>query len=137
MLPEWPDGTVIVLVTTGAPAHAIPVSAAVRAGPRRALLGLAASRESLKRLRENGAAALLIMCEGTAVTAHGTARVVDEALTDGVVAVALEVEDVQDHNRPTFEILGGVSWRWADEEAESRDAEVKSALKTLTERLRG
>ncbi len=134
MLPDWPDGTVTVLVTAGETPHAIPVSAAVRAGPRRALLGLATSRGSLERLRENPSVALLIICEDTAVTAHGRARVLDEALTDGVVAVAIEVEDVQDHNRPTFEIQSGAGWRWTDAQAQSRDAEVRSALKALAER---
>jgi hypothetical protein len=137
VLPEWPDGTVTVLVTAGETPHAIPVSAAVRAGPRRAVLGLAASRGSLERLRANAGVALLIICEGTAITAHGQARVVDEELIDGVVAVSIEVERVQDHNRPTFELLAGVAWRWTDADAASRDREVRSALRTLAGRGAG
>ena len=43
VLPEWPPGTVTILATAGEAPHAIPVSAAVRAGPRHALLGLALS----------------------------------------------------------------------------------------------
>jgi hypothetical protein len=137
VLPDWPEGTVTILVTAGETPHAIPVSAAVRAGPRRALLGLAAARGSLKRLRQSAGVALLIMCEGTTVTAHGQARVVEEELTDGTVAVAIDVECVQDHDRPTFEILGGVTWRWTDAEAEARDREVRAALRSLAERLPG
>jgi hypothetical protein len=137
VLPEWPAGTVTVLVTTGETPHASPVSAAVRAAPNRAVLGLAGSRGSLERLREHPSVALLIICEGTAVTAHGRARVIDEALTEGVVAVSIEVERVQDHNRPTFEILAGVAWRWSDDEAEARDAEVRSALEAILRRSAG
>ena len=137
MLPEWPDGTVTVLVTAGETPHAIPVSAAVRAGPRRALLGLAATRGSLARLRESPGVALVIICEGTAVTAHGRARVLDDHLSEGVVAVSVEVDDVQDHNRPTFEISAGVAWRWTDDDAERRDGEVRAALHTLATRAAG
>src|SRR4029079_5727519 len=50
-LPDWPSGTVCVLSTGGGPPHAIPVSTALRAGPRRVLLALAARRETLTRLR--------------------------------------------------------------------------------------
>jgi hypothetical protein len=48
-LPEWPAGTVAVLSTAGPEPHAIPVSTAVRAGPRRVLLALARSRASTTR----------------------------------------------------------------------------------------
>ncbi len=50
-LPHWPAGTVAILVTGGERPHAIPVSAVVRAGERRLLIGLARGRESLRRLR--------------------------------------------------------------------------------------
>jgi hypothetical protein len=135
VLPDWPEGTVTILVTAGETPHAIPVSAAVRAGARQALLALASVRGSLQRVREHPDVALLIIIEGTAVTAHGQARIVEEELTEGTVAVLIEVERVQDHNRPTFEILGGVSWRWNDRAAEERDEEVRSALRKLKERL--
>jgi hypothetical protein len=135
VLPDWPEGTVTVLVTIGEAPHAIPVSAAVRAGPRSALLGLASSRGSLRRLRERADVALLIISEGTVVTAHGRALVLEEELTEGTVAVLIEVGDVQDHDRPTFEILGGVRWRWSDESAQERDQEVRSGLRKLARRL--
>ena len=51
------------------PPHAIPVSAAVRAGPRRALIALAAGRGSLARLRADPRVSLTIVCEDVAVTA--------------------------------------------------------------------
>ena len=132
MLPEWPPGTVTILATAGNPPHAIPVSAAVRAGPRRALIGLAASRQSLALVRADSRVSLAIVCEGIAVTAYGRARVLDEApLAEGVVAVEIEVERVQDHDRPTFAIEGGVRWRWTDPDAERRDAAVRAALTRL------
>ena len=132
MLPEWPPGTVTILATAGNPPHAIPVSAAVRAGPRRALIGLAASRDSLSRLRADPRVSLAIVCEGVAVTAYGRARVLDDApVAEGVVAVEIDIERVQDHDRPTFAIEAGVRWRWTDPDAERRDAEVRAALARL------
>src|SRR5947209_15220418 len=86
MLPEWPPGTVTVLATGGGPPHAIPVSAAVRAGPAVALLGLARSRTSLARLGRDSSVALVVLAAGDlAFTAHGRATVLDE-VADGVVA---------------------------------------------------
>jgi len=134
VLPEWPPSTVTILATAGEAPHAIPVSAAVRAGPRHALIALAASRRSLDFLRADGRVALTIVARDLAVTAHGRARVVDERLVEGVVAVEIEVDDVQDHDRPTFAIESGVRWRWTDAEAEQRDAEVRAALALLAER---
>jgi hypothetical protein len=137
VLPEWPPGTVTILATAGETPHAIPVSTALRAGPRHALLGLAATRASLARLRADARVALTIVSENVAVTAHGRASVFDEELVDGVVAVEIEVEDVQDHDRPTFDIEAGVRWRWTDQEAERRDAEVHAALARLARRRAG
>ena len=137
MLPEWPPGTVTILSTAGNGPHAIPVSAAVRAGPRRILIGLAATRGSLTRLRADPRVSLTIVSDGVAVTAYGHARVLDDArLVDGVVAVEIEVERVQDHDRPTFEIESGVRWRWTDADADRRDAEVRAALARLAEGIR-
>lgn len=137
MLPDWPPGTVTILATAGDPPHAIPVSAAVRAGPRHVLIGLAASRGSLARLRADPRVSLAIIAEAVAVTAYGRARVLDDALAEGVVAIEIEVHDVQDHDRPTFAIEAGVRWRWTDPEAQRRDAEVHAALARLAERRPG
>ncbi len=132
MLPDWPAGTVTILATAGDTPHAIPVSAAVRAGPRRALIALAETRGSLARLRADPRVSLTIVCEGTAVTAYGRARVrEDESLAPGVIAVEIEVDRVQDHDRPTFELQSGVGWRWTDADAERRDADVRAALARL------
>jgi flavin reductase (DIM6/NTAB) family NADH-FMN oxidoreductase RutF len=134
-LPSWPAGTVVILCTGGAEPHAIPVSAVVRAAPDQVLLGLAGTRESLARLRAQPRVALTILTEGdVAVTAYGVASIRDEELVEGVAAVHVQVERVQDHNRPTFVIESGVGWRWTDPQAESRDADVREALAALVGR---
>jgi hypothetical protein len=51
--------------------------------------------------------------------------------------VEIEVERVQDHDRPTFAIESGVRWRWTDPDAEGRDAEVREALTALANPDRG
>lgn len=133
-LPEWPPGTVAILATGAGGVHAIPVSTGLRAGPRRVLFGLSAHRESLRRLRAEPRVALVILCEGdVAITAYGTAEVVEEPLRglEGMVAVALHVDHVQDHDQPRFEILTGVRWRWTDPGALQRDAAVRAALQQL------
>ncbi|MBV9603665.1 MAG: hypothetical protein JO027_01085 [Solirubrobacterales bacterium] len=114
--------------------HAIPVSAAVRAGPRHILIGLGAGRGSLARLRTGPRVALAIIAEDLAVTARGRARVLDATLVEGVVAVEIEVDEVDDHDRPTFAIEAGVAWRWTDADAERRDHEVREALMRLAAR---
>jgi hypothetical protein len=131
VLPDWPPGTVTILATAGESPHAIPVSAAIRAGRRHVLLGLAASRRSLARLRADGRVSLAIVTGEVAVTAHGRARVVEEELVEGVVAVEIEVDAVQDHDRPTLTVESGIRWRWTDPAAERRDAEVHAALARL------
>ena len=129
MLPEWPEGTVSVLsVGAGAP-HAIPVSTALRSGPATVHLALGLRRESLARLREDPCCALTVLAAGVAVTAHATAVVVGE--NDRVAFVRLDVESVQDHDQPTFELEDGVRWRWTDEDAKRADAEIRAALQKL------
>ena len=51
----------------------------------------------------------------------------------GVAAIALEVDELQDHGRPTFVIEGGVRWRWVDADAERADAAVRAELLELAE----
>src|SRR4051812_50161071 len=109
-LPDWAPGTVCVLATGGGAPHAIPVSTAVRAGPGRVLLALAARRETLARLRREPRCALTVMASGdVACTIHARAEIVEEALpgAEGVAAVSLEVEDIQDHMQPRFAITAG------------------------------
>ena len=127
MLPDWPEGTVAVLSTAGP--HAIPVSTATRSGDATIHLALAHKRDSLARLREDPRCALTILAAGVAVTAYATATVVEE--NDRVAFLRLDVESVQDHDQPTFELTDGVRWHWADAEAEAGDAEVRAALRRL------
>lgn len=136
-LPDWGTGTVCVLSTGGGPPHAIPVSTAVRAGPLRVLLALAARRETLARLRREPRCALTIMAAGdVACTVHARAEVVAESLpgAEGVAAVSLEVDAIQDHMQPRFSIAAGVGWDWTDEDARAGDAAVRAALAELARR---
>ena len=127
MLPDWPERTIAVLSTAGP--HAIPVSTATRSGDTTVHLALAHRRDSLARLREQPRCCLTLHAPGVTCTAHGTASVVGE--DDRVAFVRLDVEAVQDHNRPAFEIEDGVRWRWTDPEAERADAGVRAALRRL------
>ena len=127
MLPDWPEGTVAVLSTAGP--HAIPVSTATRSGDATIHLALAHKRDSLARLREDPRCALTILAAGVAVTAYARASVADE--DDRVVYVRLDVESVEDHDQPTFELTGGVSWHWTDDGAEAGDADVRARLRAL------
>jgi hypothetical protein len=130
-LPDWPAGTVAILVTAGERPHAIPVSAVVRAGPRRVLIGLAHGRESLARLRRSPHVTVAICARDLAMSVDGAAAVLDEQLVDGVAAVAVEVEAIHDHDRPTFALHAGVAWEWTEQAAARRDAEVQAALRRL------
>jgi hypothetical protein len=134
-LPEWEAGAVALLSTGGGAPHAIPVSAVVRASPRRVLIGLAERRESLERLRREPRCALTILAApDIACTAHARAEILPELVVEGVVAVALEVQDIQDHMQPRFAIDAGVAWHWTDDEAHERDRSVRDALSKLARR---
>ena len=126
-LPHWPTGTVAILTTGGDEPHAIPVSTAVRRGPRSLAFALGLRRESLARLRADPHCALTLLAAGNvAVTVIGRAAVVGES--GGVALVHVHVERIQDHGRDTFVIDGGVQWRWTDADAERTDADVRRAL---------
>jgi len=131
-LPEWERGTPAVLCVAGP--HPIPVTAFTRAGDDRLLLALGRRRETLRRLREDPAAALLLMGAGLAFTAHGRARVLAERLeaADRVVAVELRVERLQNHLADgRTEMVDGARWRWcAPEYGEAEDA-ILAELRTL------
>ena len=123
-LPRWERGTPAALCVAGP--HPIPVTTYLRAGDDRVLLALGRKRETLRRLRQDPAVALLLMGGGLAFTAHGRARVIAEQLEaiDNVVAVELRVDRVQNHlaDRRT-EMLDGARWRWcAEEHGEAEDA---------------
>ena len=123
-LPEWERGTPAVLCAAGP--HPIPITAFLRAGDDRVMLALGRRRETLRRLREDPAAALLLMGAGLAFTAHGRVRVIADGLeaADTVVAVELIVERVQDHLADgRTQMLDGARWRWcAEEHGEAEDA---------------
>jgi flavin reductase (DIM6/NTAB) family NADH-FMN oxidoreductase RutF len=86
MLPDRPAGTVAVLVTIGETPHAIPVSAVLRAGPDRLLLGLADGRGSLARLREDPRVAVALLAAGMALNVRARAR--DAAVRAGLARLA-------------------------------------------------
>jgi hypothetical protein len=97
-------------------------------------MALGRRREALRRLREDPAAALCLLGEGVAFTAHGRATVVAEQLeaADTVVAVALEVEHIQDHLADErTEILDGVRWRWTDESFAEAEDSIVAELRRL------
>ena len=123
-LPDWPEGTVTVLTTM--PAHAIPVSTARRSGDRELVLGLAPSRRTLANLRADPRCAVTILAQGLAFTAHG--RAVELTEPDPLVLVRIAVDELADHDQPTFAIEAGVAWRWTDVTAAERDAAARDAL---------
>ena len=132
VLPEWEAGTPAVLCVKGP--HAIPISTAVRAADDRVVFALARSRETLARLREEGASALCVLGRGVAFTAQGEARVVREALdaSPHVAAVELRVERVQDHLVDgRTEMLDGARWRFTSDDAREADAGVRAELAAL------
>jgi hypothetical protein len=98
------------------------------------LLALARTRESLARLRVDSRCALTVLAsDDVAFTAHGRAAIVQDPMTvaETVVAVAIEIDDVQPHQDPRLAIEAGVRWRWVDAEAADRDAAIRTALASL------
>ena len=108
--------------------HAIPVSTAVRRGPRELVLALALRRESLARLREDPRCAVTILAAGNlALTAIGRAVVEEEG--ERVAVVRRRRSSASRTTRSaTFVIDDGVQWRWTDADAERNDAEVRARL---------
>ena len=128
-LPEWPLRTVAILATVDRVPYAIPVSAPVRAADRSILIALERSRGSLARLRTRPEVALAVLAGGNvAFTARGRGRVIEEhmAATPDYAAVAIDVEQIDDHRQAALEVDSGVGRLWLDE-AEQR---------TLRERIR-
>jgi hypothetical protein len=133
-LPEWPTRTIAVLATVDDGPHAIPVSAPLRAGDRRILLSLHSSRGSLSRLRDRPQVALAVLTEGNvAFTARGQARIVEEpmAAAPDYAAVAIDVEQIDDHRQPAFLVEAGVARRWLDEQERDALGERVRALAEL------
>ena len=131
-LPTWEPGTAAVFSAAGP--HPIPVSTAVRAGPRRVLLALGGRRETLRRVRERPEAALCLLAEGLAFSAIGRARVIREGLdaAPALAVVELEVEEIVDHLADgRTEMLGAAAWRWLDEKAEASEPAIRAELEAL------
>jgi hypothetical protein len=94
------------------------------------VIGLARRRASLERLRADPRCAVTLLAAGDhAVTAYGSAAAFEEV--GRLVAVRVEVDEIADHNRPTYAIDDGVQWRWTDDDAQSADAESREALRRL------
>ena len=134
-LPVWPARTIAVLTTVdGDRPHAIPVSAPVRAGDHRVLISLHESRDSLSRLRTHPQVALAILTgENTAFTARGRAEIVQEPMSvaPDYVAVAIDVEEIDDHRQPGFLVDSGIGRQWLDDgerEALGRRVNALAAL---------
>jgi hypothetical protein len=133
MLPTWERGTPAVLCAAGP--HAIPVSTAVRVSDDTIRFALGREREMLRRLREDARAALLVMGQGLAFSAYGTAAVVAEELevADTVVAVELRVDRVQDHLADgRTEMVDGARWRWTDERLAESEPKIWAELLRLS-----
>jgi len=131
-LPDWEPGTAGVLCVAGP--HAIPVSTAVRAGSHRLLFALGGRRETLARLREDPAAALCVLCEGLAFTAHGRASILRDGLESApkLVVVELAVQRVQDHLADgRTDLLSAPGWRWRDRETADADEDIRAELARL------
>lgn len=135
VLPHWRRGTAAVLCVSGP--HAIPVSTAVRSGDLRIRLALGGRRRTLTLIRDDPRAALCVLDQGLAFTAHGTARELERSLASapGVALVELYVESVQDHLADgRTELLGGVRWRWRERRWEEVDRRLVDELEQMADR---
>jgi hypothetical protein len=134
MLPDWPRRTIAVLSTIDPAPHAIPVSAPLRAHDGRILLSLHSTRDSLARLRRHPQVALTVLSEGdVAFTARGSAHVLPAQLPGDYVAVAIDVEHVDDHRQPAFRVDAGVGREWIDEDEQRALGARVRALAELAE----
>jgi hypothetical protein len=136
-LPEWPDRTVAVLSTENEEVHAIPITAPLRVGDRRILFRLKRCRESLARLREHPKVALTIFGKGNlAFTARGPAHVVQESMVvaPAFAAVAIDVENIDDHRQREFAVDSGVSLDWTNERTEQFLQEHFNTLREVAAR---
>jgi hypothetical protein len=133
-LPEWPEKTIAVLSTQNEEVHAIPITSPLRIGDRQILLRLKRCRESLARLREHPKVALTIFAKGNlAFTARGLARVVQEPMLGAPMfaAVAIDVENIDDHRQREFAVVSGVSLDWTNERTQQFLQEHLNALREV------
>jgi hypothetical protein len=129
-LPEWPEKTIAVLSTQNEEVHAIPITAPLRIGDRQILLRLKRCRESLARLREHPKVALTIFAKGNLAF---TARVVQEPMLGAPMfaAVAIDVENIDDHRQREFAVDSGVTLDWTNERTEQFLQEHLNALREV------
>ena len=133
-LPEWPEKTIAVLSTQNEEVHAIPITAPLRIGDRQILLRLKRCRESLARLREHPKVALTIFAKGNlAFTARGPARVVQEPMLSAPMfaAVAIDVENIDDHRQRDLVVDSGVSLDWTNERTQQLLQEHLDSLREV------
>ena len=133
-LPHWPERTIAVLSTQGEQVHAIPVTAPLRAGDRQILLRLRRCRGSLARLREHPHVALTILATNNlAFTARGRARVIQEPMPDAsqFAAVAIDVDEIDDHRQSSLVVNSGVALHWADERTRQFLQDHRNALRLV------
>jgi len=133
-LPEWPEKTIAVLSTQNEEVHAIPITAPLRAGDHRILFRLKRCRRSLARLREHPKVALTIFGKGNlAFTARGPARVVQESMVAAptFAAIAIDVENIDDHRQRDLVVDSGVSLDWTNERTQRFLQEHLNALREV------
>ena len=122
------------LSTENGEVHAIPITAPLRVGDRRILFRLKRCRESLARLREHPKVALTIFAKGNlAFTARGPARVVQESMVVAptFAAVAIDVENIDDHRQRDLVVDSGVSLDWTNERTQRFLQEHLNALREV------
>ena len=122
------------LSTENGEVHAIPITAPLRVGDRRILFRLKRCRESLTRLREHPKVALTIFGKGNlAFTARGPAHVVQESMVvaPAFAAVAIDVENIDDHRQREFAVDSGVSLDWTNERTQRFLQEHLNALREV------
>jgi hypothetical protein len=76
----------------------------------------------------------LVAAEGNvALTAHGDATVVEAsmAVAPSYAAVQIDVEEIEDHRQPDFNVTGGVDREWLNVEEQRSLGE---RVRALTER---
>ena len=91
-------------------------------------------RESLARLRQHPKVALTIFATGNlAFTARGPARVVQESMVvaPAFAAVAIDVENIDDHRQRELVIDSGVSLDWTNERTQRFLQEHLKALREV------
>ena len=133
VLPEWPAMTIAVLSTLDQTPYAIPVTAPVRTGDRRIMFALRHERGSLARLVAQPQVALFIGEHDRAFTARGRAQIAAEDMpgAPGWVAIALEVEEIDDHRQGVERVESGITVEWGDEHAHEQLRNRVDALREL------